>query len=96
MHMRIHRHDSEVILAACDDDVIGKTFAGDGRKITVSESFYGLKAVDADAVSEAMRSATIMNLVGEEVIALAVREGYASQDTVMDIGGVKHVQVVMM
>lgn len=96
MHMRIHRHDSEVILAACDDDVFGKTFTGDGTRITVNEGFYGMKVVEPSEVAEAMGSATIMNLVGEEVIALATIRGYVSEGTVIDIGGVKHVQVVMM
>lgn len=96
MHMRIHRHDSEVILAACDDNVVGKTFTDEGRRISVSEGFYGSKVVEASEVLEAMRSATIMNLVGDEVISLAMIEGFVSEDTVIDIAGVKHVQVVMM
>ena len=43
-----------------------------------------------------MGSATILNLVGEEVIALATMVGLVSGDTVMQIGETKHVQVVMM
>ena len=41
-----------------------------------------------------MESVTIMNLVGERAIALAIERGHVSEDCIMDIGGVKHAQVV--
>jgi hypothetical protein len=37
-----------------------------------------------------------MNLVGEEVVAIAIEQGYATEDSVIEIGGVRHVQVVLM
>lgn len=96
MFVRIHAHGSERILAACDEDLIGKTFSGNGARITVSESFYKGESVSVEAFVERMKSASIMNLVGEEVIAIAVAEGHVSEDCIMEIGGVKHAQVVMM
>lgn len=96
MYVKVHRHDGEVIVAACDDDVKGKTFAGDGKKITVNESFYGVRTMDEETFIETMRSATIMNLVGDGVIGLAIAHGFVSKDTVIQIGDVSHVQVVVM
>ena len=96
MYARFHRNDNDTILAACDDDVIGQTCRGDKVKITVSEAFYGKEKVEAAELVEMMGSATILNLVGEEVIALATMVGLVSGDTVMQIGDTKHVQVVMM
>ena len=36
-----------------------------------------------------------MNLVGERAVALAISEGKVSPDSVIEIGGVKHAQVVL-
>ncbi len=96
MYVRIHTHGNERILAACDEDLLGRTFEGGGAKITVSEGFYKGESIPPEAFVERMKSVTIMNLVGEEVIALAISEGHVSPEFVMEIGGVKHAQVVLM
>ena len=94
MYVRIHTSGNDRILAACD--LLGRTFRGDGTVITVSERFYKGEIVSAEAFIERMKSVSIMNLVGEEVVSIAISEGHVSPENVMDIGGVKHAQVVMM
>lgn len=93
---RIHVHEKERVLAACDEDILGMTFRGDGVKITVSEIFYGGEIITKEVFVERTKSVTIMNLVGNKVVAAAVEAGLVSEDRIMDIGGVKHAQVVMM
>ena len=63
MFVRIHNCDGEMMLAACDEDLIGMTFRGDGTRITVSERFYKGESVDATTLAERMKSVSIMNLV---------------------------------
>jgi hypothetical protein len=96
MYVKIHRHEHDTILAACDEDLIGKVFRGDGARIDVSEIFYKGESLEREAFIERMRSVSIMNLVGEEVVAIAIEQGYATEDSVIEIGGVRHVQVVLM
>ncbi len=95
MYVRLHTHDSERIVAACDEDIIGQTFRGNGAKITVDERFYKGESLTEDVFIERMRMATILNLTGNEVVAIAIREGFVSEDAVLDIGGVKHAQAVV-
>ncbi len=96
MYVRIHTHGNERILAACDEDVLGMTFEGGGARLRVNETFYKGETVTPEAFVERMKSVTIMNLVGEEVVALAIAEGKISPDCIMVIGGVKHAQVVLL
>ncbi|MCL1978736.1 MAG: DUF424 family protein [Methanomassiliicoccaceae archaeon] len=93
---KIHVHDNERILAACDQEILGMTFRGDGVKIKVSEIFYGGEPISEDAFVERTRSVTIMNLVGNRVVSRAVKEGLVSEESVMVIGEVKHAQVVIL
>ncbi|MDR2698930.1 MAG: DUF424 family protein [Candidatus Methanoplasma sp.] len=93
---RIHVHENDRILAACDQEILGKTFRGDGVKITVSEIFYGGEIVPEDVFVERTKSVTIMNLVGNRVVERAVKEGLVSGQNVMVIGEVKHAQTVIM
>jgi len=93
---KIHVHDNDRILAACDAEILGMTFRGDGIKIKVSEVFYGGEQISDEAFIERSKSVTIMNLVGNKVVDLAIRKGLVSEQSVMIIGEVKHAQVVIM
>ncbi len=96
MFMKIHKTEQDIILAACDEELAGKTFRDGVAKIDVSEIFYKGQQVDGAGLSERMKDVSIMNLVGDEVIAVAIQEGYVTEGDVILIGGVKHVQVVLM
>ena len=72
------------------------TFREEGKRLDVSEIFYKGEAVGRDALVDRMKSVSIMNLVGDEVVTIAIEEGYASEDNVIEIDGVKHVQVVLL
>lgn len=91
---RTHLDGGTRILAACDEDIVGKTFRGDGLRITVFESFYKDKIVTEEEFTDMMDSAQIMNLVGNRVVELAIESGYVDEKRVMKIGEVKHAQVV--
>ncbi len=94
IYVRLHRGRDDIILAACDEEVIGRTFRGDGMKITVSEEFYNGELIPEEAFVERMKSVTIMNLVGERTIALAIENGHVDGSNVLQIGETKHAQVV--
>lgn len=94
IYIKIHSGLDDTVLAACDEDVLGKTFSGNKLRITVSEGFYNGELVPEEVFVQHMERISIMNLVGERVIALAIENGHVSEDCVLDIGGVKHAQVV--
>jgi hypothetical protein len=94
--LRVHRHPDEVILAVCDESILGETFRGDGLKIEVSEGFYGGDIVSEEEVRNAFRNFTMLNIVGNEIVEFAIAEGIIHPDNVIVIGGIKHAQAVMM
>ena len=96
MFVRVHTHGEERIVAACDEDIVGMTFVGGGAKITVHKDFYVGEPLPEEAFVERLKIATIINLTGNGVVDIAVREGFVSPEAVMEIGGVKHAQAVLM
>jgi hypothetical protein len=50
--------------------------------------------VDADAVVDGLQRATIANLVGDECIDVAVDAGLVDEETVIDVGGTRHAQLL--
>ncbi len=96
MYAKIHRGDRDTILAACDEHLAGMTFRDGQIKLDVSEVFYKGEVLDRAGIVERMKNVSIMNLVGEETVAIALEEGYASEEDVIVVDGVKHVQVVLL
>lgn len=91
---KIHQGQGQLLLAACDEEIVGKTFRGNGLKIEVYPLFYKDLVVPEEEFLNLMSAATVMNLVGENVISIAIREGYVDEENVMVIGETKHAQVV--
>ena len=94
--VRMHSNDGEIVLAACDDELLGRTLVEGKIKMKVSEPFYNGEMIPDAVLAERMKSAAIMNLVGNRTVAIALSEGYVDEDCVMTIEGVKHAQVVRM
>ncbi len=94
--LRVYSRSGETLLAACDKDILGKTFKGNGLTITVSKSFYSGEDADEDILVNRLQLATVANLVGKETIEIATRHGFVDPDCVMDIGGVPHAQMARM
>ena len=92
--IRSYNRDTEMLLAACDEELIGRTFREGKMKLTVSKIFYCSETIDESMLGEKMMRATSMNLVGARTIGIAKDLGLVG-DTLM-IEGVEHAQVVRM
>lgn len=86
----------EILLAACDDDILGKTFCEGELQIVVSEKFYGGEKVTKEDFSSLLKNATIVNLVGDKVIKIALSLGLISEEGIIEIEGIPHAQIAKM
>lgn len=94
IYVKIHRSGNDILLAACDKEVLGNTLTDGEFCLNVSREFYGDMLVDIDGLGKFMADATIANLTGNGVVEKAVELGFVDKDCVMEISGVKHAQVV--
>ncbi|MFC7081995.1 DUF424 domain-containing protein [Halorussus caseinilyticus] len=88
--------DEGLLVAVCDDDVLGETFEDDGISLTVTEEFYGGDEADEQAVVESLARASVANLVGDEAVELAIREGFVDEANVLDVESTRHAQFLRM
>ncbi|MEM0343393.1 MAG: DUF424 domain-containing protein [Thermoplasmata archaeon] len=94
--IKVYRQGRETLVAACDTDILGKTFTGKGVKFHVSESFYKGEEGDEELLANRLEIATIANLVGKRTVACAIARGFVDPACVLDIGGVPHAQMARM
>lgn len=93
--LKMHRAGPDTVLACCDRTLLGRKLTGEAD-IHVSEGFYGGEDADERRFLDLMRGATIANLMGDSIVALAVKEGIVDEKNVITVCGVKHAQVVTL
>lgn len=94
--VKVYRQGAEVLVAACDSDILGKTFRSQGLKLHLSEGFYQGETADEDKLVNRLEMATVANLAGRRTLEIAIRRGFVDAACVIEIGGVPHAQMARM
>lgn len=84
----------EILVAICDESLIDKKIMYKDIEIKVCKDFYGDKLVDENVAVALMGKATIGNLMGKEIVAVAEKNGFITKENVIFINGVPHAQFV--
>ncbi|MDP7265896.1 MAG: DUF424 family protein [Candidatus Thermoplasmatota archaeon] len=91
---RVHIHGNQRIVAICDRDIVGLTFREGKMNIFVDPGFYYEKEISKDELISLIRTADMMNMVGNRIVEFAVEQGFVDQDCVLLIQGIKHAQIM--
>ena len=92
--LKVYRHGTEILVAVCDPDILGKVFEEGDLVIEVTEKFYGNRRVKKEEVIKALRYATIANITGVNSVECAIEAGIIDRERVLWIAGVPHAQMV--
>ncbi len=85
-----------LLVAVCDEGLLGETFEDGELSLTVTEEFYGGDTVDERTVIESLARATVANIVGTRAIELAIENGFVDEANVLDVGTTRHAQLLRM
>jgi hypothetical protein len=92
--IRVHRTQGEVVLAACDEELLGRKLKTGRREYLVSPGFYGSTRVQEDELVDLIRSSTIVNLLGSRTVGVARRAGLLAEGATTLLDGVEHAEIV--
>ena len=95
-YLKVYRAEGSVVVAICDEEILGKKFVDPGRGVVleVSEGFYRGALVGEREALEHIAIADIAVLTGRRIVELAVREGLAAKEAALEVGGQLHLQIV--
>lgn len=99
MLLRERETPEGLLVSVCDADCLGETYTDGGVSLDVTEDFYGgeeAETVDQDAVVESLTRATVANIVGEESVNVAIDAGLVDEETVLEVGGTLHAQLLWL
>ena len=94
--MKIYKQGDNLIVGACDKNLIGKKFKKGKFQIDVSKEFYNGKEVDTKTLQKYLEDATIANLVGKETVNCAIKLGLIDPECILKVKGVPHAQMIRM
>lgn len=96
VYLRTSRHGRDTLVAVCDAELLGQTLLGGRVPFNVSEEFYKGVPAGVDEAVEAMRRATICNMVGKKVVEAAIAKRLIHQRAVIYFGDIPHAQIVRL
>jgi hypothetical protein len=91
-----HASGGNILVAACDMDLLGRKFEEGELRLDVKKDFYDGEKVDEATFLELAAIANIMNLVGKKVVGLAISSGIVDAGCVINIEGIPHAQVLRL
>lgn len=86
----------DMLVAVCDEEILGKTLEGGKVPFKVSEGFYKGTLGEVDEAIAAMKQATICNLVGKKIVEAAVECNMVHERAIIYFGDVPHAQIVKL
>ena len=92
----VYDQQGEKLLAACDKNLLGNIFEEEELHLEVKNSFYSGHEMELEDIDDVFDSATIANLVGENIVGKAIESGFGYEEDIIWVEGVPHLQVVRM
>ncbi|KKH92251.1 hypothetical protein EO95_04150 [Methanosarcina sp. 1.H.T.1A.1] len=93
MYLKIYKSEGQRLVAACDEELLGKTLKHGNAVVEISKAFYGEESVSEEELQKALEEAMTANLFGEKTIKCAIKCEIIDPDSVIMIDGVPHAQV---
>ncbi len=94
--MKIYKRRGEILLAACDKELLGKELEEGELHLQISKNFYYEYFVSEETFVHSLKVATIANLTGNKVVNIAINRGFIERDSVIYIAEVPHAQLFVM
>ena len=93
MYLKIYKNGTNVLVAACDKELIGKKLKHGNAAIEIRRDFYEGEDISEEELQNALQKATTANLFGEKTVNCAVKCGLIGPDSVIMIDCVPHAQI---
>ena len=90
-YVKIHQKEGNNIVAICDEALLGKCFE-EGKVILEINNFYKGNLVDGEEVKDYLKENNL-NLVGKEIIKIALELGVVNKESILIVKGVPHAEV---
>ncbi len=90
--VKIHNSEMGLVVALCDNELIGKKFSEGKLILDLNSDFYKGKVLPKEKIISLLKTAYIINAVGKESVELVLKNNYVEKEKIIKIGGIPHAQ----
>ena len=94
VYAKLSKCGKHVLLAACDEELLGQILRDGKIVFKVGEEFYKGPKMPVDDAIQLMEESTVVNMVGPNIVKKAIEQGLVHPQAVIEICGVPHAQIV--
>jgi len=94
--VKVTEYQKNKMLNICDSELLGKDIIQDELTMNISRNYYGGKIVNIDEAKNLLKTSSIINMVGNDTVSLAIELGIGSENGVKTISGVPFLIVFQM
>jgi hypothetical protein len=94
--VKIISRGRDLVVAVCDEEILGQTLEGGRVPFKVSEGFYKGTLGDIDEAIAAIKQGTICNLVGKNIVKAVIDCEIVNERAVIYLGDIPHAQIVKL
>jgi uncharacterized protein len=95
MILRKHEGNRKLILALCDDSLLGKTFRSGSKVLDLASDFYDGEPVTETELTLLLKKAHVVNAAGKESTSFLVSKQALKDKDIMHIDGIPCAQVII-
>ncbi|MEM2902210.1 MAG: DUF424 family protein [Candidatus Bathyarchaeia archaeon] len=92
VYVNVFNRGCQTLVAACDQEILGKTFREGKLRLEVSASFYKGSLMRVEDAVKILDEADVANLSGENIVHAALKKGLADPRAVIKVSGTPHLQ----
>ena len=96
VYVKTMHRGRDTVVAVCDAELLGTTLEGGRAPFTVSESFYRGTLGYVEEAIQAMKQASICNLVGKKIVEAAIESKLVHRRAVIYFGDIPHAQTLKL
>lgn len=91
--LRAIKYDKSVMANICDFELVGKEVKNGDHIISITPEYFLQELIGHSEARNILRSSSILNLVGNRIINLAIEMRLAKETTVKNIQGVPFLMI---
>ncbi len=88
--LKKHIQGKNIVFAAADEEIIGKEFREDNKRLSVSNTFYRGELLEIESAVEILKKAKNLNIVGQKIVTAAIEAKIIHELGVLTIQGIPH------
>jgi len=96
VYCKTYETQNGTVLAACDEEIIGKNLVEGQYDVTIETTFYKGEIVKEEELAQMLSGAASINLFGKKTVSVALKQGFLTEKDIIRIAGVEHAVIFKM